>query len=402
MSISGTASQNNSTLPLLSLAVGAFGIGTTEFGPMGMLPTIAQGMDVSIPTAGMLISAYAIGVMIGAPVMTLLFARWPRRRALIALMAIFTLGNLASAMAPNYTSLVIARIITSLNHGAFFGIGSIVAASLVPREKQASAVAAMFMGLTIANIGGVPVATWFGQVVGWRESFLGIALLGVAAMLSLGAFLPKGGHGERPNVRAALRVLTQPVVLVILATTVMGAGAMFTLYTYIAPSLESITQVSPGYVTGMLVLIGIGFTLGAKLGGKLADRSVKGSLMVFLSLIAISMVTFPWLATTKAGAAIGLVVWGTATFAVVPPLQTWVMREATGAPGLASSVNIGAFNLGNALGAALGSAVLNLGWSYGAVSISGAVLALLALLLVLTQIRRKQTDVAREGTTEVC
>lgn len=167
MSTSRTSSQTHSTLPLLSLAVGAFGIGTTEFGPMGMLPTIAQGMDVSIPTAGMLISAYAIGVMVGAPVMTLLFALWPRRRAL---MAIFTLGNLASAMAPNYTSLVIARIITSLNHGAFFGIGSIVAASLVPREKQASAVAAMFMGLTIANIGGVPVATWFGQVVGWRES----------------------------------------------------------------------------------------------------------------------------------------------------------------------------------------------------------------------------------------
>lgn len=226
MPTSRTSSPTHSTLPLLSLAVGAFGIGTTEFGPMGMLPTIAQGMDVSIPTAGMLISAYTIGVMVGAPVMTLLFARWPRRRALIALMAIFTLGNLASAMAPNYTSLVIARIITSLNHGAFFGIGSIVAASLVPREKQASAVAAMFMGLTIANIGGVPVATWFGQVVGWRESFLGIALLGVAAMLSLGAFLPKGGHGERPNVRAELRVLTQPVVLVILATTVMGAGAM--------------------------------------------------------------------------------------------------------------------------------------------------------------------------------
>lgn len=159
-------------------------------------------------------------------------------------------------------------------------------------------------------------------------------------------------------------------------------------------------QVSPGYVAGMLVLIGIGFTFGAKLGGKLADRSVKGSLIVFLSLIAISMVAFPWLATSKAGAAIGLVVWGTATFAVVPPLQTWVMREAAGAPGLASSVNISEFNLGNALGAALGSAVLNLGGSYGAVSISGAVLALLALLLVLTQMRRKQTDIARETTAE--
>lgn len=395
MTMANTPSQTSATLPLLSLAIGAFGIGTTEFGPMGMLPTIAQGVGVSIPSAGMLISAYAVGVMVGAPIMTLLLARWPRRRALVVLMAIFTLGNLISAIAPNYTSLMIARIITSLNHGAFFGIGSMVAANLVSREKQASAVAAMFMGLTIANIGGVPAAAWLGQAIGWRESFMAISLLGVAAMLSLGFFLPKGGAGEVPNVRAELRVLTQPVVLVILATTVMAAGAMFTLYTYIAPSLESITRVSPGYITAMLVLIGIGFTIGATLGGKLADRSVKGSLIGFLTLIAISMAAFPWLATTTLGAAIGLIVWGAAAFAVVPPLQTWVMREAAGAPGLASSVNIGAFNLGNALGAALGGAVLNMGWSYGAVALSGSVLALLGLLLVLSQIRGKQTQSAR-------
>lgn len=355
---------------------------------MGMLPTIARGVEVSIPSAGMLISAYAVGVMIGAPLMTLLFARWPRRRALVTLMAIFTLGNILSGLAPNYASLVIARLITSLNHGAFFGLGSIVAASLVPRDKQASAVASMFTGLTIANIGGVPAATWLGQAIGWREAFFAISLLGMLAMLTLLAFLPKGGKGDAPNVRAELRVLTRPTVLVLMLATVMGAAAMFTLYTYIAPALETITHASPSYVTLMLILIGIGFTIGATVGGRLADRSLKGALIFFTLLIAASMFAFPWLATTKLGAALALLVWGAATFAVVPPFQTWVMREAVGAPGLASSVNIGAFNLGNAVGAGIGGGVIGLGWGYESVSLAGGVLAILALLLVLTQTPR--------------
>lgn len=390
MSMMCTTSRTRATLPLLSLAIGAFGIGTTEFAPMGMLPTIAQGVDVSIPSAGMLISAYAIGVMVGAPIMTLLLARWPRRRALVTLMAIFTLGNIVSGLAPNYASLIIARIITSLNHGAFFGLGSIVAASLVSREKQASAVAAMFSGLTIANIGGVPAATWLGQTIGWREAFFAISLLGMLAMLTLVAFLPKEGRGDVPNVRAELRVLTRSTVMVLMLATVMGAAAMFTLYTYIAPVLETITQASPDDVTIMLILIGIGFTIGATVGGKLADRSVKGALIVFTLLIAVCMFIFPWLAVSKIGAAVGLVIWGAATFAVVPPFQTWVMREASGAPGLASSVNIGAFNLGNALGAAVGGGVIRLGLGYDVVPFAGGVLAIIALLLVLSQKNSEQ------------
>ncbi|MFT4174641.1 MAG: MFS transporter [Rhodocyclaceae bacterium] len=387
--------QTRATLPLLALAVGAFGIGTTEFGPMGMLPTIAQGVDVSIPTAGMLVSAYAVGVMVGAPIMTLLLARWPHRKALIALMAIFTLGNLLSAMAPNYASLLAARVITSFNHGAFFGLGSLVAASLVPREKQASAVAAMFMGLTIANIGGVPAATWLGQTMGWRESFAAIAVLGVVAMASLRYALPPGSSGKLPDVRAELRVLTRPAVLMALTTTVTGAGAMFALYTYINPSLETLTQASPGFVTAMLVLIGVGFTLGNTLGGKLADRSVDGALIGFLLVLLVSMLAFPWLASSKLGVALALLVWGTAAFAVVPPLQMRVMRAATGAPGLASSVNIGAFNLGNALGAALGGAVLQAGFGYAAVSIAGSTLAATALVLVFAQLRVTRSELAR-------
>lgn len=378
-----TTSERGAALPLLALAIGAFGIGTTEFGPMGMLLTIAQGVNVSIPTAGLLVSAYAIGVTIGAPFMTLLLTRWPRRKALIALMAIFTAGNLLSAIAPGYASLLAARVITSLTHGAFFGIGSVVAASLVPREKQASAVAAMFLGLTIANIGGVPAATWISDALGWRESFGAISALGVLAMAALLMFLPQGSAGQAPEVRKELKVLLRPVVLQGLLTTVLASGATFALYTYINPALQAFTHATPGFITAMLALIGIGFTIGNSVGGKLADRSINATLVGFLLLEAATMLAFPWLAQTPAGAALGLLVWGIAAFALVPPVQMRVMRAATEAPGLASSVNIGAFNLGNAIGAALGAAVLNAHLGYAAVMYSGAVLTLLALALVV-------------------
>ena len=348
--------------PLLALAIGAFGIGTTEFSPMGLLPVIAKGVDVSIPAAGMLISAYAIGVMVGAPLMTLLLSHRARRNALIFLMAIFTLGNVLSSIAPDYTTLLLSRIITSLNHGAFFGLGSVVAASVVPKHKQASAVATMFMGLTIANIGGVPAATWLGETIGWRMSFLATAGLGVVAIIGLWFSLPKGSAGERPNVKQELSVLMRPQVLSALLTTVLGAGAMFTLYTYISPVLHTITNASPLFVTAMLVLIGVGFSLGNYLGGKFADRSVSETLKGFLLLLMVIML---------------------ATFAVVPPLQMRVMRVAHEAPGLSSSVNIGAFNLGNALGAAAGGAVISGGLGYAFVPVMGAIIAGVALLLVL-------------------
>lgn len=369
--------------PLLALAIGAFGIGTTEFSPMGLLPVIAQGVGVSIPAAGMLISAYAIGVMVGAPLMTLLLSHRGRRNALIFLMAIFTVGNVLSAIAPDYATLMIARIITSLNHGAFFGLGSVVAASVVAKEKQASAVATMFMGLTIANIGGVPAATWLGETIGWRMSFMATAGLGVVSMVSLFFSLPKGGAGARPNVRKELAVLMRPQVLTALLTTVLGAGAMFTLYTYISPVLRTLTDATPVFVTAMLVLIGVGFSIGNFLGGKLADRSVTGTLKGFLLLLIVIMLAIPLLARSEIGAAIAMVVWGAATFAVVPPLQMRVMRVAHEAPGLSSSVNIGAFNLGNALGAAAGGAVISGGLGYSFVPVMGAIIAGLGLLLVL-------------------
>ncbi|ESS56613.1 inner membrane transport protein ydhP [Enterobacter cloacae S611] len=380
--------------PLLALAIGAFGIGTTEFSPMGLLPVIAQGVGVSIPAAGMLISAYAIGVMVGAPLMTLLLSHRGRRNALIFLMAIFTVGNVLSAIAPDYATLMIARIITSLNHGAFFGLGSVVAASVVAKEKQASAVATMFMGLTIANIGGVPAATWLGETIGWRMSFMATAGLGVISMVSLFFSLPKGGAGARPNVRNELAVLMRPQVLTALLTTVLGAGAMFTLYTYISPVLRTLTDATPVFVTAMLVLIGVGFSIGNFLGGKLADRSVTGTLKGFLLLLIAIMLAIPLLARSEIGAAIAMVVWGAATFAVVPPLQMRVMRVAHEAPGLSSSVNIGAFNLGNALGAAAGGAVISGGLGYSFIPVMGAIIAGLGLLLVLFS--------GRDSASRVC
>lgn len=378
--------------PLLALAIGAFAIGTTEFSPMGFLPQIAENLNISIPTAGMLITAYALGVMIGAPIMTLWFGQFSRRKALILAMAIFTIGNILAAIAPNYWGLMAARILTSLNHGVFFGIGSIVAINVVPKDKQASAVATMFMGLTIANIGGVPFATWVGQNIGWRMSFAAIAILGIITMFSLWKALPEGTVGQRPNVKAELQVLTRKPVLLALLTTVLSSGAMFTLYTYIAPMLQNITHASPMFITGMLVLIGIGFSIGNHLGGKFADRSLTKTLTGFLILILVMMLIFPILAQTQIGAATALVIWGTATFAVVPPLQMRVMSVAHEASGLASSVNIGAFNLGNALGAAAGGAVLSLGMSYAAVSIIGAFLAALGLVLVFIQMKMNHSE----------
>ncbi|MFM0345573.1 MFS transporter [Paraburkholderia sp. RL17-347-BIC-D] len=371
-----------STWALLALAVGAFGIGTTEFAPMGLLPVIANGVGVSIPAAGLLISAYALGVMLGAPLMTLAFGRLRAKKALIALMSIFVIGNLLSAMAPGYWTLLAARLVTSLNHGAFFGIGSVVAANLVPREKRASAVATMFMGLTIANIGGVPAATWIGQQIGWRMAFAGTAGLGVLAIAALAVALPRGDAGKMPDIRRELRVLVRPDVLMAMATTVMGAGAMFTLYTYVAPVLENMTGASAGFVTIALVLIGIGFTIGNGLGGRLADWSLDGSTKLFLGALAVIMVALPFVLTSHVGALIGMLVWGAATFAIVPPVQIRVMHAAADAPGLASSVNVGAFNLGNALGAAAGGAVISAGLGYTAVPIAGAVLAAAGLILV--------------------
>lgn len=368
---------------LFALSLGAFAIGVTEFSPMGLLPDIAKDMQVSIPSAGLLISAYAIGVMIGAPITTLYLSAYRRKAALLVLMAIFTLGNLLSVFAPSYELLVGSRIVTSIAHGAFFGIGSLVAASLVPLNRRASAIASMFMGLTVANIAGVPAATWLGHEAGWRVAFLATGGVGLFTLITLYVALPWDVAQKRPNVSTELRVLIQPSVLAALMTTVLAAGSMFTLYTYIAAVLDSVTKASATVVTAMLVVIGLGFTVGNAISGRLADRSLKATLVGFLILLSCVSFIFPMVASTVPGATTALLIWGVASFGFVAPLQMRVMTLAAGAPALASAVNVGAFNFGNAVGAAAGGLVLSMGFGYEAIAPAGGLFALAALLLTM-------------------
>lgn len=386
---------------LLSLSVGAFAIGATEFSPMGMLPEIAGSLAVSIPTAGMLVVVYALGVMLGAPIMTLLLIKRSPKAALIFLMSIFTLGNILSALSPNYDMLLIARFITSLNHGAFFGIGAMVATRVVAKGKEAGAIAGMFMGLTIANIGGVPAITRLSQILGWRESFFAISVLGLITMLALLRSLPRNMQGQELNLRRELQVLTRPAVLLAMLCTVLGASAMFTFYTYISPLLMFISGVPEAQISIMLVLVGLGFTLGNYLGGVWANRSVSRTLYGLFTLLALTMVLFPMVAGDSVTAGVMLVVWGLASFGIVPPLQVKVMQVASDAQALASSVNIGAFNLGNAIGAALGASVLANGGDYSAVSYAGAAVAaggLIILQVTLHQAKRQRVMNARHCT----
>ena len=380
-------------LGLIALAVGAFGIGVTEFAPMGMLPVIAGDLHVSIPAAGLLISAYAMGVLIGAPLLTLTTGRIDRRTLLIALMGIFTLGNALSAAAGGYWMLMAARVVTSFNHGAFFGVGSVVAASLVPPDKRAGAVAAMFTGLTVATIGGVPAATWVSEAIGWRTAFAGIAGVGAIAMLSLRLALPSLPADEGGDMRAELRVLTRGPVVMALALTTIGFGGVFTVFTYIVPILRDVTHGSTGYVTAMLMLFGVGATIGNGLGGRLADRSVERALMTMLTIMALTLLAFTVLMQWPVTAAVAILVWGIASFAIVPPLQMRVMDAASHAPNLASAMNIGAFNLGNAIGAALGGGVIGAGLGLPAVSLAGAAMAAVALAMLLAFRRQPRIEV---------
>ncbi|GBQ92217.1 transmembrane efflux protein [Gluconobacter albidus NBRC 3250] len=350
---------------------------------MGLLPVIAHGLQVSVPKAGGLVTAYAVGVMLGAPVITLLMARFRRKLALILLMGLYVAGNLLSAVSGSYELLFASRVLTSLAHGAFFGLGAVEASLSVAPSRRASAVASMFMGLTIANIIGVPAMTWLGLNFGWHSAFGVTAMLGLVTMLAVQFALPQREIGPAPEVGRELRVLVKGNVLLALLTTAIGAGAMFVLYTYIAPILEHITHASPTIITLALMLTGVGFSIGNAIGGRSADRSLDGSLLIFFPILGVIMLIFPWMAQSVPGALFASLLWGAATFALMPALQMRVMQAAHDAPALASSMNIGAFNLGNAIGAALGGIALSMGLGYGGVSVIGTALALVGVGLVL-------------------
>ncbi|MFI9207885.1 MFS transporter [Streptomyces sp. NPDC053253] len=366
-------------LALLALAVGAFGIGTTEFVVMGLLPGIAADYGVSIPTAGLLVTGYALGVVVGAPLLTVLGGKVNRKRMLMLLMGLFVLGNTLSALAPSFGMMLAGRVIASLAHGSFFGIGSVVAAGLVAPDKKAGAIATMFTGLTVANFVGVPLGTFVGQAVGWRATFAGVAVLGVVGLVGILRLVPDMPRPEGAHLRRELKAFRNPQVLLAMAMTVLGFGGVFAAITYIAPMMTEVAGYSEGAVTWLLVLFGIGMFLGNLLGGRYADRALMPLLYVTLGGLAVVLALFTVFAHDKVLAAITILLIGALGFATVPPLQKRVLDHAHGAPTLASAVNIGAFNLGNALAAWLGGLVIAAGFGYTSANWVGAALAAAAL-----------------------
>lgn len=363
--------------PLLALAVAAFGIGTTEFIIMGLLPDLARDFSVSIPKAGTLVSAYALAVTIGSPLLVLALAKVDRKRALILLMLLFVVGNSACALAPTFGLLLTARILTALMHGSFFGIGSIVAANVVPREQRAQAVAIMFSGLTLANVLGVPAGTALGQAYGWRMAFWAIVPIGLIAAVAVWRMVPHQ-HAEPVHVMHELRSVARKEVLVVLSTSVLSSTAMFCILTYIAPILENVTHVSPHGVTLVLVAFGVAITVGNLLGGIMADRHGIFAVIFGFLILVVLFLLFP-LAEQRVGTCVAaIMVWGALHFAVGAPLQTRVVDQAKGAQNLASTLNQGAFNLGNALGATLGAGVLTAGFGYRDLAYASAAVAAVA------------------------
>ncbi|MEN3258217.1 MFS transporter [Sodalis endosymbiont of Spalangia cameroni] len=372
----------------LALALSAFAIGTTEFVIMGLLPEVAGDLAVSLPDAGWLISGYALGVAIGAPIMAIATARLPRKTCLALLMVIFIIGNVLCALAYSYGLLMIARVVTALCHGAFFGIGAVVAAGLVPANRGASAVALMFTGLTLANVLGVPAGTWLGQLFGWRATFWCVSLLGAAALLALLVSLPAQRNAAPANLAREMSALRNGRLLLSLLMTVFFAAAMFTLFSYIAPLLLQVTHISDRGVSWTLFLIGAGLTVGNLLGGRLADWRVSVALILSFALIALFSVLFRWTSGTLWPAEITLFFWAMATFCTVPALQFNVVAHGNDAPNLVSTLNISAFNIGNALGAWVGGQVIDAGLGLTMVPLAAGGLALGGLLICLVTFSR--------------
>lgn len=369
---------------LLALAVGGFGIGLTEFVIAGLLPEVATDFAVDEATAGWLISGYALAVALGAIPLTAGVTRLPRKQVLLGLMGLFVVGNALSALAPTYEAMLLGRVVAALCHGAFFGIGSVVAADMVAPDKKAGAIALMFGGLTLANVLGVPAGTLVGQQWGWRAAFWAITVIGVLALVAIAVLVPAQRGDTGADLRREVRAFAEPQVWVSLLLTVLGYGGMFGAFTYIAFTLTGVTGFAPSAVPGLLVLFGVGLVAGNVLGGRAANRSVRGTLLVALSALVVVMVVFALTATSKPMTVLALVLMGGFGFATVPALQMRVMTHAGGAPTLASGANIAAFNVGNALGAWLGGIAIAAGLGYVSPIWAGAGLTALALVLLVT------------------
>jgi DHA1 family inner membrane transport protein len=389
-------------LALYALTVGAFGIGVTEFVIMGLLPQVGADFGVSLQAAGALISGYALGVVVGAPVLTVATRRWPRKTVLLALMAVFTLGNALCAAAPSYGLLMAARVLTSFAHGSFFGVGSVVAAGLVAPDRRASAIAVMFTGLTLANVLGVPLGTWLGLAFGWRATFAAVAVVGAAALAVIALAVPRdAAPATKMDWRHDLAALRRAPVLLGFLTTVLGFGGLFVVFTYIAPLLTTVTHLPEPAVAPTLLVFGAGLFVGNVLGGRLADRRLEATLVGSLAALAVVLAAGVFALPHPVSAVIFVFALGVAAFATVAPLQAWVLRQARGAgETLAASFNIAAFNLGNALGAWAGGVALSHGLGLGdlpwvALAMpAAATLAALAALRTLAPARTGFADSA--------
>ncbi|MFY9997035.1 MAG: MFS transporter [Leclercia sp.] len=383
-------------LALFALAIGAFGIGLTEFVVAGILPQIADGFGVDIPTAGLMATTYALGVFVGAPVLTVIGGRFPRKSLLIGLAFIFTLGNVITAIAPTLNIALLGRVITSFNHGAFFGIGSIIAASLVAPGRQASAIAFMFSGLTLANLLGVPAGTWLAQAYGWRLVFWAIAGIGLVTMACIALLVPHIKKGPAIALRTELRAFIDPQVLLAMGITVFGPAAFFTSITYIAPMMTGEAGFSDAQVAGLMVLFGLGLAVGNGIGGRFADRSLFGTLYATLAAQGMVLLVF-WIgAGNGIVASVCVFLMAAFGFATVSPIQKLVMDRASraGAPTMAASVNIGMFNLGNALGAWAGGVTIAAGFGLASPNWAGAALSFIALgLAILAQFSARNAPV---------
>ena len=395
--MNSTASKPRLPIALYALTAGAFGIGTTEFVIMGLLIQVAADLHVSIAAAGVLISGYALGVFVGAPLLTAATSRMPRKAVLVALMIVFTLGNLACAIAPNYTMLMIARVITSLAHGTFFGVGAVVATGLVTEDRKASAISIMFTGLTVATLLGVPAGAWLGLQLGWRATFWAVTAIGVIATIVIATLVPRDRGDAAPIAfREELKAIARPQVMLGLLMTVLGFGGMFTVYTYIQPLLTQVTGFSESAVSPILLVFGIGMILGNLLGGRFADRRLIPALLGTLLALAAVMGLMSFVLRSQWAMVLFVGLLGAAAFATVSPLQLWVLQKAGDAQSLASSLNIGAFNLGNALGAWLGGVVIAHGAGLTTLTWVGALVPASAFLVALWSValERKQERTA--------
>lgn len=367
--------------PLLALAVAAFGIGTTEFVIMGLLPQVAADLRVGLPAAGLLVSGYALGVAFGGPLLAALLLRVPVRATLVGLMGLFVAGNLGCAIAPGYGLLMLARIVTALCHAAFFGTGAVMAARLAPPGRSARAIALMISGLTIANVIGVPLGTFVGQAAGWRTTFLAVAGIGAVALLGLIRFLPSVETAR--DLGAELRALKTPPVWMTLAVSTLASTSMFAFFTYVTPILTRVVGIAEAHVGFVLLAIGMGLTAGNAFGARLADWRAGPSLVAVLVGVALVLLAFAGVGQAPIAASAILTLWGVFAFAVCAITQAMVVAAAHQAPNLASTLNISAFNLGNALGAGFSASALSAGLTLSAIPLLAASVAALAGMAAL-------------------